>query len=117
MYEIRQPGDAVGRTLGVRAINRRQWEVAGGTGEFPVGNVWRPDAIRVSDRFTHEHLLQMAERFGLHPFDEDFYAPDRTGIIVERTDPVDGEQRLTTLAQARGEEPLEPVNPLAIGHA
>ncbi|WP_151199549.1 hypothetical protein [Cryobacterium sp. LW097] len=105
MYEIRESDVTIGHALGVRAVNKRQWEVAGGRDEFPVGNVWRPEAVRVPDRFTHDHLVQMAERFGLRPFDEDFYAPDGTGIMVERTDPVEWDQRRATLAQARGEEP------------
>ncbi|WP_167046584.1 hypothetical protein [Salinibacterium sp. ZJ454] len=47
----------------------------------------------------------MTSRFGLRPFDEDFYAPDGHGVVVERTDPLEPSYRTVTLAQARKEEP------------
>lgn len=74
---------------------------------FPVPVVWDPDARRVPDKFTHEHLAASAAAFGLRPFDEDFYAPDGRGIIVERTGPMEPGTRTYTLAQARGEEPSD----------
>ena len=72
---------------------------------FPVGNIWDPTAKRILDRFTHEHLVETA-LFGLRPFDEDFYVPERRALIVERTDPIQPDERTFTLAQARGEEPV-----------
>lgn len=88
----------------VRAANLRTWELDGPFGsdtEFD----WDPDAVRVPEHFTHDHLVSTAARYGLRPFDENFYAPDGKGIIVE--EPVDpfGALRYTTLAAARGEEP------------
>lgn len=105
MYEIPERGEPIGHTLGVRAVNTKAWEVAGGLNEFPVGNVWSPDAKRVTDRFTHEDLVEMASRFGLHPYNEAFYAPGGQGILVERTDPTPPDWPIISLAQARGEAP------------
>jgi hypothetical protein len=88
----------------VRAANMRTWELDGPFGidtEFD----WDPAAARVADHFTHDHLVSTTAKYGLRPYDEDFYAPDGTGIIVE--EPVDpfGTIKQTTLAAARGEEP------------
>jgi hypothetical protein len=107
MYEILPSGERRGHSLGVRAANNRTWDWVHypESPPFPSGSVCDPDARRVTDRFTHEHLLEMAALYGLRPADEDFYAPDGTGIIVERTDPMQPGQRTYSLAQARGEEP------------
>lgn len=107
MYELARDGEAIGHSLGVRTVNTRQWEVVEPSGQFPVGNVWDPTARRIPDRFTHEHLAEMTTRLGLRPFDEDFYAPDGQGLIVERTDPIQSDESTYTLAQARGEEPVD----------
>ena len=105
MYEIRPDGGLIGHSLGVRMTGSGRWEVVEPSGQFPVGNIWDPLAKRNPDRFTHEHLVEMTGLFGLRPFDEDFYAPDGRGVIVERTDPVQPDERTFTLAQARREEP------------
>jgi len=86
----------------VRAANLRNWELDGPRG-FPNGLDWSPDAPRVPDRFTHEHLVSMASRYGLRPFDEDFYAPDRTGVILDRHVDEAARPKEVTLADARGE--------------
>ena len=106
MYEIGADGTPVPKTLGVRAANKRTWEVAGGEVEFAVGNVWEPTATRVSNRFTHEHLAEMAARLELRPFDEDFYLPANEAVLLERTDLMAGEWMFASLAQARGEDAL-----------
>ncbi|GIG36264.1 hypothetical protein [Cellulomonas pakistanensis] len=46
-------------------------------------------------------------QFGLRPFDAGFYALDGEGLILERTDPLAGRERAFTLAQARGDEPVD----------
>jgi hypothetical protein len=74
---------------------------------FPVGKVWDETARRVQDRFTHEHLVEACRRLGLRPFDADFYAPRGAGLILERTDPQAALERAFTLAQARGDEPVD----------
>ncbi len=79
-----------------------QWDVP-----FPVGKVWDETARRTSDRFSHEHLVTACERLGLRPFDEDFYAPDGTGLMIERVDPAAVRSPGYTLAQARHEEPWQ----------
>ena len=107
MYELAPDGEAIGHSLGVRTVNTRQWEVVEPSRPFPVGNIWDPMAKRIPDRFTHEHLVEMTGLFGLWPFDEDFYAPDGQGLIVERTDPVQPDEVTYTLGQARREEPVD----------
>ncbi|WP_146181251.1 hypothetical protein [Homoserinimonas hongtaonis] len=106
MYEIVPNAAPVGYTLGVRVADSNRWEFDGGGRNFPMGSVWDPDAKRDPDKFTHEHLVQMCALLGLRPFDEDFYAPDNTGVIVERTEPNGPNRAAVTLAQARGEEPV-----------
>jgi hypothetical protein len=106
MYELPSHGGRIGHSLGVRTADSSRWELVQPSRPFPVGNIWDPTAKRIPDRFTHEHLVEMTGLFGLRPFDEDFYAPDGQGVIVERTDPVQSDERTFTLAQARGEEPV-----------
>ncbi|WP_158609477.1 hypothetical protein [Cellulomonas triticagri] len=73
---------------------------------FPVGTVWDASARLAADRFTHEHLVAACARLGLRPFDADFYAPDGSGLVLERSDPQAQTEAALTLAQARGDEPL-----------
>ncbi len=101
MYELDANGERIGHSLGVRMVSERRWEVVQPSGEFPVGNVWDPTARRVSERFTHSHLVKMTARFGLRPFDDDFYAPDGEAILVERTDPIPADEVTFTLDKAR----------------
>lgn len=105
MYEIPPTGDPIPHTLGVRSTGATKWEVDVGAREFPLGNIWDPDERLVRNRFTHSHLTQMCSRMGLYPFDEDFYAPDGVGVLVERTDLTPPDWPRISLAQARGEEP------------
>lgn len=102
-YEIPTQGEPIGHSLGVRVSEPRKWELVSPSAEFRVGNVWNPEAKRIPDRFTHDHLGEMAERFGLRPFDESFYAPQQSGVLVSRTDPPGPDERLISLAEARGE--------------
>ena len=107
MYELTPSGERVGHSIGVQASDRRGWDVIEPSLPFPVGNIWDPTARRVQDRFTHDHIVEMTALFGLRPFDEDFYAPNGEGIIVEYTHPMDSDERTGTLGQARGEEPVD----------
>ncbi len=107
MYELGIGDGPIGHSPGVRTASSRKWEVIEPNGSFPIGNVWDPPARRVQNRFTHEHLVEMTGRFGLRRFDRDFYAPEGVGLMLERTDPVQSYQRTFTLAQARGEEPVD----------
>ena len=106
MYELNPDRQSIGHSLGVRVSEPRRWEFVRPSSPFPVGNIWDPMAKRIPDRFTHAHLVEMTGLFGLRPFEEDFYAPAGQGVIVERTDPVQPDERTFTLAQARGEEPV-----------
>lgn len=106
MFETQDDGRAIGHTLGVRTVSARKWEVIEPDSEFPVGNVWTSTARRIPDRFTHDDLVEMTSRFDLTPFDEDFYAPAGTGVIIERTDAPGTSHHTMTLRQARREESL-----------
>lgn len=93
-------------------VGDRGWSFFAGSGysdehldvPFPLGEVWDERAVRVVDKFDHDHLVEACRRVGLRPFDADFYAPDSVGLILERSDPQEAGERLFTLAQARGEE-------------
>ncbi len=106
--------DHIAHVVGVRVLEGGWAEKLGFSGadgvvregvEFPVGKVWDETARSKQDRFTHEHLALACERMGLRPFDEDFYAPDGWGLMIERTDVDANKERSWTLAQARHEEP------------
>ncbi len=103
-------------TVGVNDSERWVFELGGArdrtrypSDDFPppVGKVWDETARLTPHRFTHDHLRLACERLGLFPFDEDFYAPDGWGVVMERDDPAASEQKGYTLAQARGEEPYQ----------
>lgn len=94
-------------SFGIRTENGRRFEVDGNPEiPFPIGTVWDPTARKVQDRFTHEHLVEMAARYGLRPFDEDFYPHDADTYLVSRTDPNEDEYKRLSLAQARLAEPI-----------
>jgi len=93
-------------SIRVRSASLRTWELDG-PGGFPLGLDWDSDARRIPDKFTHGHLVSMAARYGLRPFDEDFYAPDHTGVIIDRHVDESARPKETTLAAARGEEPID----------
>lgn len=110
MFAVSPSGEPSRHLLGVRGAGSG-WVELTGTAELPTGNVWAPDASRVGDRFTLEHMRETAARLGLAPFDEHFYAPDGRGVLVQRSGEADPSEPRFTLAQARGEEPslLRPV--------
>lgn len=94
-------------SIRMRAENSRRFEIDGNPEiPFPIGTVWDPTARKVQDRFTHEHLVEMAARYGLRPFDDDFYPEDADTYLVSRTDPDEKEYKGRSLAQARGIEPV-----------
>lgn len=106
MESVQVQGDRIRHLLGVRAASDRKWELDLGRSEFPGGNVWNPAARRISDKFTHAHLVEMAARIGLRPFDEDFYRPGDGSTMVVDTTLVPGPWIFATLEQARGESPM-----------
>jgi len=51
----------------------------------------RPDAYRVRrvrDRFTEDMLVEYCASLGIHLFDEQFYAPQRTAVLVSKVGPI-----------------------------
>ena len=106
-YEVVPDGQEIGYSLGVRLTDSDRWELVRPHAPFYGGAVWDSTARRVPDKFTHQHLVDTAALHGLHPFEESFYAPEGHGIIIERTDPIEPGTPSYTLAQARGEEPID----------
>ena len=99
---------ARGRALAVQALSANKWGmIIDPDNPFTVGSVYDLTARRVQDRFSHEHLLEMTRRYGLRPFDEDFYPPDGDAYLIERTDPLTPRDVPISLAQAQGLEPLD----------
>ena len=109
-YEIipSDPPTSRGHVVSVKYLESGRWGLnADPDDPFPVGLVYDPHARRVQDRFSHEHLLEMTRRYGLRPFDEDFYPPDGDAYLIERTDPLTPRDVPISLAQAQGLEPLD----------
>lgn len=74
-----------------------------GTFPWAACGILTPSGFRTSSPAT---ISCGCAHYELRPFDEDFYAPDNAGVIVERTEPNDPAVPAITLAQARGEEPV-----------
>ena len=91
----------VGHSVGVRVNDSRRWELVDHVTNDAFPNPVDHSRRQVPDRFTHDHLVQVAEFFGLRPFDEDFYAPDRWAVLVEHTEPRDPAWYELTLEQAQ----------------
>ncbi len=85
----------------MRVTDSSRWEFIEPVTGTPFPDPTDYTARRVADRFTHDHLAAAAGSFGLRPFEEDFYAPDRWAILVEDTTPRDPTLRLWTLEQAK----------------
>ena len=81
--------------------DEREWYFV--EGNLRVGTASSPEQ-RGGKKFTHEHLAELALRFGLRPFDDSYYSPDGTGVLVVHTDPPDQYYRAFSLAQARGQK-------------
>lgn len=94
------PRGFTGRSVGVRMHGK--WIFVDLGHRLPFEDTTSYTAHRVRERFTQQTLIDYAAAVGLRPFDADFYAPDRTAVLVEHTGPaaVWGE-RLVSLADAR----------------
>ena len=60
--------------------------IADGT-PSPFEDTSRYTARRVRDRFTQQILIDYTAELGLRPLEPGLYAPDRTAVMVEHTDP------------------------------
>lgn len=99
-----------GRSVGIAQYESiRKWTFVDMGDPLPFEDTSRYSARRVRDKFTQELLIQYAAAVGLRPFDEDFFTPDRTGVIVEHTDPPTADSWETDLAGARSGQPIEEV--------
>ncbi|MET3367393.1 UNVERIFIED_CONTAM: organic radical activating enzyme [Jeotgalibacillus campisalis] len=84
-YGIRElmvwgPGDFV---RGIGLVNEDRWVFWSGGEPLAFENASAYESPRKQDRFTHEMLVTYCQNLGLDPFNEDFYAPNGKGIVVE----------------------------------
>jgi hypothetical protein len=91
-----------GHTLGVQIAESGRWAFAEPSAPVPSEYEYDAAARRAPDKFTRAHLARTAANYGLRPFDDDFYAPDLTGIVLEQGGPPDPREKSWTLAEARG---------------
>ncbi|MBO0898678.1 hypothetical protein J1G42_01725 [Cellulomonas sp. zg-ZUI222] len=99
---LEHPDEPDGGTVGVRTTESGRWEVAVPPTPLPFPDPTDHTARRIRDRFTHGHLLEVAEWFGLRPTDPGFYTPGGEAFLIERTDPRDPSWHELTLEQAYG---------------
>lgn len=94
-----------GRAIGIAQFeSHRRWDFIDMGPVQPFEQTERYQARKVTDRFDQELLIEYVAQLGLRPFDADFYAPDRHGVIVEATHPPLQGQRRTTLEAVRADE-------------
>lgn len=94
--------DINGRLVGLRGGDSRQWMFVDEGDPLPFEDTSTYQAQRVRDRFSQQTLITYAAALGLRPFDEDFYAPDRTATLVSHTSPAYAGNRLISLEEAQG---------------
>lgn len=92
-----------GHTVGVQIAESGRWAFAEPSAPVPDEYEYDAAARRAPERFTRAHLARTAANYGLRPFDDDFYAPDLTGIVLEQSGPRTPREKSWTLAEARGE--------------
>ena len=96
---------ANGRVVGIGHFeSHRRWDFIDMGPVQAFERTERYGARKVTDRFDQELLIEYVAQLGLRPFDADFYAPDRHGVIVEATHPPLQGQRRTTLEAVRADE-------------
>lgn len=99
-----------GRSVGIAQFETiRKWDFVDHGEPLPFEDLQRYTARRVRDRFDQQLLVRYAAAVGLRPFDEDFYAPDRSAVIVEHTEPPRPGAWQTDLAGARSGRPPEEI--------
>ncbi|MEJ5914784.1 hypothetical protein [Pseudokineococcus sp. 1T1Z-3] len=90
-----------GRSVGVRISDRGGWIFVDLGDRLPFEDASAYTAPRVKNRFTQQTLIDYAAELGLRPFDADFYASDRTAVLVEHTGPAIWRERLASIADAQ----------------
>ncbi len=102
-----------GRTIGIAQLtSTRRWDFVDEGKPLPFEDTDRYGARRVRDRFNQETLIEYAAALGIRPFDPNFYAPDRSAVLIENTDPPPYGSWVTDLAgnqsRPRGMLPWQP---------
>lgn len=90
-----------GRSVGTRIGERGGWIFVDFGDRLPFEDTSAYTAARARDRFTQQMLIDYASELGLRPFNADFYAPDRTAVLVEHTEPAVWRERLLSIADAQ----------------
>ena len=99
-----------GRTIGIAQFESlRRWDFVNEGEPLPFEDTTTYTARRVPDRFTQPMLIDYTAALGLRPFDDDFYAPDHTAVMVENTNPPAPDKLGADLAAARSGRPFEDV--------
>ena len=99
-----------GRSIGVAQFeNIRTWNFVDHGEPLPFEDAHHYTAKKVQDRFTQEMLIQYCAALGLRPFDADFYAPDRVGVLIEDTSPPMKGAWQADLAARRSGRPVEEI--------
>lgn len=93
-----------GSSVKVQVSDSGRWELTEPDEEWPLPDPLERSARRTQDKFSRAALLRVTESLGIRLHDEDFYAPDGWGVLVElvRGRRVPGQDR--TLAQAQAHE-------------
>lgn len=94
--------DIDGRLVGLRGGDSGQWIFVNQGDPLPFEDTSAYQADRVRVRFSQQTLITYAAAPGLRPFDEDFYASDRTATLVSHTSPAYAGSRLISLEDAQG---------------
>ena len=97
-----------GRTIGVQ-VGDSGWETMDSGEPLPFEDTTSYRKRRRQDRVTQPLLRTYAAAMGLRPFDENFYAPDRRGILIQHTEPPVAGARQFTLEEARSGLPFDTI--------
>ncbi len=89
-----------GRIVGVR-WGSRDWEFFENGPPLPFEDTAAYLEPRDRDKFSQEMLIDYSSALGIRPFDEDFYAPGRTGTIVQYTTRAPRGNRLLSVVEAQ----------------
>lgn len=99
-----------GRSIGIAQFeNIRTWNFVDHGEPLPFEDTRHYTAKKVQDCFTQQLLIRYCAALGLRPFDADFYAPDRVGVLIEDTSPPLKGAWQGDLAARRSGRPVEEI--------
>lgn len=80
----------------------RHWDLSGPDEDWPLPDPIDYSARRTADKLSRTSLLDVASSLGIRVQDDDFYAPDGWGLLVELVGGRRTPGRNRTLAEAQG---------------